>query len=141
MQTESAAPSVSSTDGQDAGLPAQASALNLDDSSHPGQAVTQHDTVLQPPSQTQAGVSETQASPPDNMDAIVEGLLIAGLHNLDDDELPMQTNEFYSKTVLGCKPPGKLAHSYTAPSLMCSITTCPCLLIFCPVGKSRPTLW
>ena len=40
------------------------------------------------------------------MDAIVEGLLIVGLHNLDDDGLPMQTNEFYSKVVLACKPAG-----------------------------------
>ena len=42
------------------------------------------------------------------MDEIVEGLLIAGLHELDDDSLPMQTNEFYSKVVLGCKPAGEL---------------------------------
>lgn len=42
------------------------------------------------------------------MDAIVEGLLIAGLHNLDDDGLPMQTNEFYSKVVLACKPAGAM---------------------------------
>lgn len=40
------------------------------------------------------------------MDAIVEGLLIAGLHSLDNDDLPMQTNEFYSKVVLACKPAG-----------------------------------
>ena len=50
------------------------------------------------------GASESTA--PDNMDSIVEGLLIAGLHSLDDDDLPMQTNEFYSKAVLGCKPAG-----------------------------------
>lgn len=50
------------------------------------------------------GASESAA--PDNMDSIVEGLLIAGLHTLDDDDLPMQTNEFYSKAVLGCKPAG-----------------------------------
>ena len=43
---------------------------------------------------------------PDSMDAIVEGLLVAGLHNLEDDGLPMQTNEFYSKVVLACKPTG-----------------------------------
>ena len=46
------------------------------------------------------------ASVPDSMDAIIEGLLLAGLHELDDDSLPIQTNEFYSKTVLGCKPAG-----------------------------------
>ncbi len=50
------------------------------------------------------GASESAA--PDHMDSIVEGLLIAGLHTLDDDDLPMQTNEFYSKAVLGCKPAG-----------------------------------
>ncbi|DBB17153.1 TPA: hypothetical protein ACH3X3_014226 [Trebouxia sp. C0006] len=50
------------------------------------------------------GASESAA--PDNMDSIVEGLLIAGLHTLDDDDLPMQTNEFYSKAALGCKPAG-----------------------------------
>ncbi len=50
------------------------------------------------------GASESAA--PDNMDSIVEGLLIAGLHTLDDEDLPMQTNEFYSKAVLGCKPAG-----------------------------------
>ena len=48
----------------------------------------------------------SESAAPDNMDSIVEGLLIAGLHSLDDDDLPMQTNEFYSKAVLGCKPAG-----------------------------------
>ena len=48
----------------------------------------------------------SHASVPDSMDAIIEGLLLAGLHELDDDSLPIQTNEFYSKTVLGCKPAG-----------------------------------
>ena len=38
----------------------------------------------------------------------MEGLLVAGLHNLDDDGLPMQTNEFYSKVVLACKPAGAI---------------------------------
>ena len=59
------------------------------------------------------------------MDAVVEGLLIAGLHNLDDDELPVQTNEFYSKTVLGCKPSGM----YASPDLPAvSLRLCTMLL-------------
>ena len=41
------------------------------------------------------------------MDEIIEGLLMAGLHSMDDDDLPIQTNEFYSKVVLGCKPAGE----------------------------------
>lgn len=46
------------------------------------------------------------------MDAIVEGLLMAGLHDLDDNGLPMQTNEFYSKVVLASKPAGAVFHCY-----------------------------
>ena len=87
-------------------MQAQTSALKLDDTASPNQHGTQDGSTPQPAG---AAAPETaaKASPPDSMDAIVEGLLIAGLHNVDDDELPVQTNEFYSKTVLGCKPPGK----------------------------------
>ena len=72
------------------------------------------------------GASESAA--PDNMDSIVEGLLIAGLHTVDDDDLPMQTNEFYSKAALGCKPAGtqnqpfsgSLQH-FNRPDVACSV--------------------
>lgn len=89
-------------------MEAQASALKLDETTHPKEQDAQDGTTPQP---ANAVASETaaKASPPDSMDAIVEGLLIAGLHNVEDDELPVQTNEFYSKTVLGCKPSGKHA--------------------------------
>ena len=63
--------------------------------------------------------SSMESAAPDNMDNIVEGLLIAGLHSLDDDDLPVQTNEFYSKAVLGCKPAGRIC--LQPPFLFCIV--------------------
>lgn len=73
-----------------------------------GQAEAQSPSaaVLAAETQQPEAAAEARAEAPDSMDAIIEGLLIAGLHLVDDDDLPVQTNEFYSKTVLGCKPPG-----------------------------------
>lgn len=65
-----------------------------------------HASAAASPAAQEAVPDDGHAAVPDSMDAVVEGLLIAGLHELDDDSLPMQTNEFYSKVVLGCKPAG-----------------------------------
>lgn len=64
------------------------------------------------------------------MDAIVEGLLIAGLHSLDNDDLPMQTNEFYSKVVLACKPAG------AASPLLVLLLLCICPAVAPSAGGS-----
>lgn len=72
------------------------------------------------PASEMPNTSSMESAAPDNMDDIVEGLLIAGLHSLDDDDLPVQTNEFYSKAVLGCKPAGRTClQPHTPDCLVC----------------------
>ena len=45
---------------------------------------------------------------PQDPDRLVEWLLVAGLHQVQDSELPMQTSDFYSRCMLACKPTGQL---------------------------------
>ena len=84
---------------------AKVNGLQISNDSSPSNG-TSPDEAPPQSSQTSDDSSAVSAAP-DSMDEIVEGLLLAGLHNMDDDELPTQTNEFYSKVVLGCKPAGK----------------------------------
>lgn len=100
----------SDANGHEPSLEAQAEALSVSKDTNFSHPVIPSNTALPAEQQAQLEAEpDAEASPPDDMDAIVEGLLIAGLHQLDDEELPVQTNDFYSKTVLGCKPSGKNA--------------------------------
>jgi endoglucanase Acf2 len=112
---------------------AEVNGIHLDDNKASLDAATSPSSSPSPASQVpDDGASESAA--PDNMDSIVEGLLIAGLHTLDDDDLPMQTNEFYSKAVLGCKPAGTQSQLFSGSSFETFKQTRGCLLC----RSSRP---
>lgn len=103
VQQDSASESAAQTETE--APTAEVNGMHLADNKvSPDAATPPHSSPSPASREPDDGASESAA--PDNMDSIVEGLLIAGLHSLDDDDLPMQTNEFYSKAVLGCKPAG-----------------------------------
>lgn len=103
VQQDSASESAAQTETDAA--TAEINGIHLADNKASPDATVPHSQSSSPASHVpDDGASESAA--PANMDSIVEGLLVAGLHTLDDDDLPMQTNEFYSKAVLGCKPAG-----------------------------------
>jgi hypothetical protein len=53
------------------------------------------------------GAADAAAAPLEmDADAAVEYCLLAGLHCVQDAELPMLTSDFYTKHMLACKPPG-----------------------------------
>lgn len=89
-----------SDDSDTAAAAAEVNNLHVTDDKAP----LQQQTDIPAAAATTTVPNGSPSSVPDSMDAIIEGLLLAGLHELDDDSLPIQTNEFYSKTVLGCKP-------------------------------------
>ena len=53
---------------------------------------------------------------------------MAGLHRVQDAELPMQTSDFYSRCMLACKPTGQSLWTRRGTTCAAMSTCCPALL-------------